>query len=778
MKVLTFDLEVENHKVYKRLAAPFHPENYIVEAGWSINGGARSSIRFEKKHRTEIMNEVFDSLEKGDVINGYNIKFDLMWVWQQTSLQNALRRGVTIYDGQYAEYLLGGMVQEVQMCAMNDIAEKYGGGCKLDAVKEMWEDGYLTSEIPADMLHDYLVGDGAELIGDVQNTWLIYCGQVRRMLNFFPKEFRTMFKHRMDGLLATTEMEWNGMYIDAVRGAELQAEVSSQLDLATKELDQFIPTLPDGMTFNWNSNVHKSCLIFGGTAKYQKWKAHEPLAYAQKTVKYPLFAGVPVSPDLCKLAGGVYVREVENSTDETDTRRLVQHKGKTLEVQDVFAGGQKIGQPKTKNMQEDDHTKPKGAITDFYFTFEGFTTPKPRWEGAKTDAYGEPLYSVGADVIEELAKRKVPFTDALAKQTKLSKDLGTYYWSIDKKGVKKGMLTLVGTDGIIHHTLHHVKTVTSRMSASDPNMQNIPRAGTSKIKQVFTSRFGELGRMAEIDYSQLEVVIQGVLTGDAQLCEDLRNKVDFHCKRLAKKEDMDYDEVVTLCKVKEVVEWVVKRTKAKVFSFQRAYGAGVSTLVEETGMSKNEVEALIAAELALYPGIDTFDKNLEKTIVANRTRVEDRKLFHNGLAFNLYESHWDSPTGTRYVWREDITPEFMHKKGKFTGFSPTQRKNYPMQGFGGEIMQTMLGKVWRYFLENNYFNGAVLLVNTVHDCLLLDGQSEELLLPVAQEVQRILETVPEVFNTAFPDTLNITVPFPAETEIGHDLYDMKVVHFN
>ena len=778
MKVLTFDLEVENYRLNKRLAAPFDPRNYVVEAGWSFNGGERHSKRWEENHREDFMCAEFDSLEKGDVINGFNIKFDLLWCWRNPSLQAALKRGVTIYDGQYAEYLLGGMVQEVQMVSMNDVAEKYGGGCKLDAVKEMWEDGYKTSEIPADMLHDYLVGDGEELVGDIQNTWLIYCGQVRRMINHFPKEFRTMFKHRMDGLLATTEMEYNGMFIHAERGAVLREEVSSSLKQATVELERFIPQLPEGMSFNWNSNVHKSCLLFGGTAKYDKWKAHEPIAYSQKTVAFPKFNNEPVNPDTCRLAGAVYVREVLAPEEgEEETRNVVTHKGKLLEVQDTFLGGQKIGQPKFKNVQVDDLTKMKGAIQDHYHKFEGFTTPLKKWIGAKTDAYDEPLYSVGADVVEELAKRKVPFTDALAKQTSLSKDLGTYYWAIDKKGVKKGMLTLVNENGIIHHSLHHVKTVTSRMSASDPNMQNIPRAGTSKIKQVFTSRFGELGRMAEIDYSQLEVVIQGVLTKDKQLCQDLRDRVDFHCKRLAAKEGLKYEDVLKWCKGDEIPEWVDKRTKAKIFSFQRAYGAGVATIVDSTGMSKNDVEALIAAELVLYPGIESFDKKLQETIMKNRVRVEDRKLFFNGLAFNQYEGHWDSPTGTRYIWREHITPEFMHKKGKFTGFSPTERKNYPMQGLGGEIMQTMLGKVWRYFLENDYFNGEVLLVNTVHDCLLLDGQNEDLLKPIAEQVHKILETVPEVFNKAFPDTLNITVPFPVETEIGHDLFDMNVVHF-
>ena len=116
----------------------------------------------------------------------------------------------------------------------------------------------------------------------------------------------------------------------------------------------------------------------------------------------------------------------------------------------------------------------------------------------------------------------------------------------------------------------------------------------------------------------------------------------------------------------------------------------------------------------------------------------------------------------------------MHQHGKYTGFSPTERKNYPVQGFGGEIVQTMLGIVFRYMLENDRFNGDVLLVNTVHDCVWLDGK-EHLIEKVAKETQAILESVPEVFNDAY-EPLDITVPFPCETEVGKDMFNMSVVH--
>lgn len=754
MKVLTFDIECENHTFNKRKASPFDPRNYIVEIGYNINGGEVKSERFEENHRQDVMVDALNSLEKGDIINGFNIKFDLLWIWQQESLQNALKRGVQIYDGQYAEYLMGGMTQDVQMISMNETAEQYGGGLKVDAIKEMWQAGMLTSEIPADLLHDYLCGDGEEIVGDVQNTWLIYEGQIKRMEEEHPKDFQTMLKYRFYGLLATTEMEYNGVYVNKQKGEELRAELIKELDEASEELESFIPELPKELTFNWSSNSHKSALIYGGAVKYKKWMPNLDddgnVIYTQKTIKAPLFNNEPV-------------------LDATIQNELYIYKGM---IQDVYGSGKRKGEGKFKNVKVDDLEKPKGALRDQIFYFKGYTKPDPKWMSANTDAIGNPMYSTGAGIIEELAKRDIPFLKALIKRTKLNKDLGTYYWTEDNKGKRKGMLELVDEHNIIHHKLNHTSTVTGRLSSSDPNLQNVPRGDTSNVKKMFQSRFDD-GLMAEIDYSQLEVVVQGVLSGDKQLEEDLINRVDFHCKRLSAKLGEDYDSVVHKCKVEEDPEYKKMRTNAKHFSFQRAYGAGANAIAESTGMSKEEVEKLIEAEETLYPSVVDFDRNLEEEIKANRI-LSGNKLFLNGVAFSQGESHWDSPTGTRYIWRESITPDFMHKSGKYTGFSPTERKNYPVQGFGGEIVQTMLGLVFKYMLKNDRFGGDVLLVNTVHDCVWLDGKADKVA-KVAKTVQKILESVPKTFNTLYKE-MDIKVPFPCETEVGSDMFDMDVLH--
>jgi len=254
---------------------------------------------------------------------------------------------------------------------------------------------------------------------------------------------------------------------------------------------------------------------------------------------------------------------------------------------------------------------------------------------------------------------------------------------------------------------------------------------------------------------------------------DLNNKVDFHCKRLAMKLNKTYEAVWEAHHVAHDREIGKGRTQAKIISFQRAYGAGAPKIAISTGMSKEEVEGFIQAENKLYPTVAEFDKRLEAAIIRNRIQT-DRRIFVQGISFKQGESHWDSPTGTRYIWREHETPEFMHKHGKYVGFSPTERKNYPVQGFGGEIMQTMLGKVFRYFIANDNFKGRALLVNSVHDCVQIDGH-KSLIQDVTRDVMRILESVPEVFNKAYPE-LNVEVPFPVEAEIGRDLFDMEQLH--
>lgn len=743
-EICTFDLETGTKRLNKRKASFRDPDNYIVAAGFKVGDGGVTGDYY-----TQRSNVAFPDLDSVKLLVGQNIKFDLLWTWQCPEIQNFLKAGGTIWDTQLAEYIIRGMVPSSHMMSMDQMVEKYGGTLKIDAVKEMWEAGIDTPDIPQDLLMKYLVGCPEEEIdGDVNNTFLIFLGQLAQIRQMHPNTLQ-MLKNRMESILATSEMEYNGLHIDVDLGNELQKEVKEELTVLDGRMLQYLPELPPEFNFNWGSNHHKSYLIYGGTATYDKWVQHhdeetDELLYAKKTVKWPMVYGQPVDP-----------------WDEN-------YWGYTA---DTYKSGKRVGQGKTRNVVLPDYDKPKGAIKPHYFDFEGYTTPDKKWASTLTDGNDKPIYSTSADIIEMLGTRDIPFLKDLSKRQKLAKDLGTYYWDFDSKGNRKGMLTLVDArSGCIHHSLNHTQTVTSRMSSSNPNGQNIPRKDNSKVKSVFTSRFGSDGRIVELDYSSLEVVVQAVLTKDPQMIKDLLAGVDFHCKRLALKLHRNYDDIVAIiadANHPEHKEMKLQRTLIKEFTFQRAYGASAYSIAASTGMDVGEVEDMVALESIEYKNVDIFDKMIEKAIEDSATPI-NKHLFVAGGKHEVMRGHWYSPTGTKFVWEQHETPEFLHKHGKFVGFSPTERKNYPVQGIGGEIVQTMLGIVWRWLLHNDHFGGLVKLINTVHDSIYLD-MHKDMVEKVVPTVKAIMEAVPRKYKKDFG--LDIPVPFPVEAEVGTNMYN-------
>lgn len=754
-KYMIWDLETENHSRYKRFASPFIPDNWVVARGWKIQGDKECSWSYHPKPDGKFTHIPKDVA----LIVGHNIKFDLLYEWNSPELKAFFKRGGRIWDTQYAEYLLEGQQIHAQMCAMDDIAEKYGGRVKIDAVKALWNAGVLTSNIDKDMLIDYLVGTKEEKrnSGDIGNTELIFLGQVERAVD---EGMVTMIQARMDGLCATTEMEYNGLFIDVDEASRRMNILDAELAEVEEKLEEYIPDLPPEFEFNWSSIYHKSYLIYGGTAYYKKSAPYrgEDGKWVRKkaTAQWPLFDKEPVDPEKCKLKGGLYYRKGQK--------------------QDVFLSGKQKGAGKFKKVDVLGPRKKK--IQRFLFEFPGYVTPDPKKAMKLEDASGNPIYSTDEDTLTEVAAKAkdVPFLKTLMDRQSLVKDLGTYYCRWDaKKDMYVGMLTCVMPDShIIHHTLNHTVTVTTRLSSSNPNLQNVPSEGTSEVKKMFASRFGDDGEMMEADYSQLEVVGQGVLSGDENLLQDLRNRVDFHCKRVAYKEQISYEEALYRCKNEEYEDhgvWKNKRKKIKEFSFQRAYGAGASAIALSTGMDVEEVKELIEAEDLMYPGIVDFNDKVAEEVRKSAKSFKDFSGDRNGKVYR--RGVYRSITGTKYSFRTYDSPEFLQKKGIKESFKPTEMKNYPVQGFSGEVVQIVLGRLWRHFLANDNYKGNALLCNTVHDSVWLDVK-KNIKMKVARDVARIMESVPELLKELYD--MDVTVPFPVEVEVGPNLFNKQVIH--
>lgn len=713
------DVETSIVSSYKRTADQFNPMNWTVYVGRKHSSAADvTKIRFmDKKQSIGWLGKLLED-DWPAILVGHNLKFDILHgiaqdPWSYAVYKKWIVAGGQLWDTQLAEYLLEGMLPEAQMLSLDEVAPKYGGKLKEggDVMKEMWKAGICTSEISPDIVYPYLDGD-------ITNTELVLQGQMKRAREAGQTKSILL---NMGAQVYIIEAEKNGIHADLEMGLRLAKVLEEEIVELLADMNRYVPTdLPPEMPFSWTSRTKLSALIFGGKVKYQK-SVHQTdengvLAYSQMKVDgYYLADGrvVTATPE--------QVQAALKRTDLTPEQRAALEQRLMDYV--VVSSGKKAGQYKTKQVSANDPSKPKMKKEDFYYEFPGYTTPEKKWEGATPG-----VYSTAEAVITELGVRDIPFLKAMARHAKAVKDLGTYFITTDGKGGQKGMLTLVRDNGIIHHQINQTSTVTGRFSASNPNTQNLPRAGEGKsvIKTVLTSRFKD-GKIIQSDFSSLEIYIQAILTGDKNLIADLKLKLDMHCKRVASQYDITYEEAIRLCKVEEIEEWVEKRSKAKGFSFQRAFGAGAVAIAAATGLSVDAVNTLIAAENLLYPDIEPHYERLTKQIEQNKRNLR-KTIPHPDFKtkmIDLMTGYHRTPDNKLYAWIEQPAPDYVVKRGGgWTSFSPPEIKNYEVQGGGAEWAKAAMWIAVKEYYRNDNWGGTGLLIGQVHDATYADASAE------------------------------------------------------
>lgn len=753
---VTLDIETTIQPLHRRKASPFHPDNWIVAAAYTQDMGpvVGSYWGADRKASNGWFRSILMDLDPAYVV-GFNIKFDILYLIRDpldyAAYQDWIARGGQLWDSQLAEYLLDAQKQESHMLSLDEVAPRYGGSLKIDEVKALWAAGVSTENIPQQLLMDYLTGrdlpDGTRDFGDVENTRAIFLGQLKRAKK---RGQDRSIRLNNGALVATIEMERNGLFVNKEKGRAQALKLEEKAHELKLRLVKHIPDdLP--FEFNWGSRHHLSALIFGGRIKY-KQQVHQSdengnLAYAKKKITgYELTSGKMTAhpPGTGKFPDDAYVR---------------------------YGSGKKAGLPKSKQVDVDDKTKPKLKYEEFYYPFKGFTKPRKEWETADPG-----VYKTGEEVIEELGGQGIEFLDDYADLKDILKDLGTYYITEELDGdgnvVKaKGMLTLVHDDGLVHANISMVSTVTGRFAHSIPNVGNLPRNDTSDVKQMFESRWGDGGAMMSSDFTSLEVYCQAFLSDDDQLIADLLAGLDMHIKRLSQAEAKPYQELYDLIKVQEVKEWVVKRKNIKVFSFQRAYGAGAPKIARGLKLPVELIESWIAADEEMYPGITRLYEDTAQA--ARQSRIPTQSFVTHPTAkvpLQLSMGYYKTFDGKLYSFKEYPAPDYRVKKGVFQDFKPTELKNYPVQGLGGEWMKAAMWIAVRIFYRYKNFGGLALLVNTVHDALYADAH---------KDVKRKAGVVLHASMMAASDFMewffghHIKVPVPSETTWGPSMFEEK-----
>ena len=102
-------------------------------------------------------------------------------------------------------------------------------------------------------------------------------------------------------------------------------------------------------------------------------------------------------------------------------------------------------------------------------------------------------------------------------------------------------------------------------------------------------------------------------------------------------------------------------------------------------------------------------------------------------------------------------------------FSPTEMKNYPVQGTGGELVQMVLGQLWRWFVKNDFFGHNAYIVNTVHDCVWADCH-KSVVDKVVKGMVKIMQAIPHFLKVFF--NIDCPVKFPVDAEVGKNMLEL------
>lgn len=774
-QILHVDLEVENKPWYGAVASPHCPENYIVAPGWridtvqddgSITYGVTQHRYFHSKEEADASDWFVQALGPAvTIMVCHNCGFEIKWFLScyREHFEDFLRRGGRVLDTQMGHYLLSHQTEMYP--SLDEIAPQYGGTHKVDGVKILWEQGVLTADIDKDLLVEYLAGPS----GDIDNTALCFYGQMQRLVQ---DGMWRMFLERCDGLVAYAYCEWFGLHVDmqtAMRNFEKQA---AEIKRLRAELQNLLPAnMPDWLEFSFGSRFHLSALVYGGPVKGRRRVSYDPPQY-EKADYYCTTWGTRV-----------LVQEHDNEPlgDGEDWERY--KSGKNKGMPKVFREDTDVEKLK---WQEDSFRMPGLVLLPTLpdVVREKFLGKRAEFKGAQLLCDGvTPVYSTSGDALEAIAQY-APAVRLMVSLATLEKDTGTYYKSDDGKG----MLNFVGPDGIVHHSLNGTATVTGRLSSSRPNLQNLPRSdeddageAKSRVKEMFTSRFGSAGKIVEVDYSALEVVMLAALTKDDKLLELLQADTDMHCYRLAFKLGEPYDEVKRKCKDASDPEhnkYKVMRTKIKTPSFADQYGATAEGIAFQTGMSVEECREFQENEMKLFPVSRGYRKVIADEVARTGSAPEciHREQNPSTGAWQVYRrGYFRAPGGTRYSFRQ-VPSWNKETRREEMAYKPTQMANYPYQGEAGFMMAISMGRIMRHCVANRWYDGRVCLINNVHDAAYLDVADEAVGTEAARAVRDIMADAPRYMTAIWPEYDMAHVPFPAAAEMGRSM--MEKVHID
>ena len=287
-----------------------------------------------------------------------------------------------------------------------------------------------------------------------------------------------------------------------------------------------------------------------------------------------------------------------------------------------------------------------------------------------------------------------PIIGDILEYRQIGKLLGTYIESIPK---------LLDAEGRLHAGFLQTGTVTGRMASQNPNLQNIPiRSERGRaIRHAFIAPKGFT--LLGFDYSQIELRIAAILSGDEKLGDIFRSGRDVHHEVAAAVFGVPSDQVDH-----------EMRRRAKIINFGILYGMGVNALKTQLGTSTAEAHR--------------FHEDYFRTFSRLAEYLEETKGKARRLGF----------TETLFGRRR----EFAGMKSSLPYVRAQAERmaiNAPIQGTQADIIKLAMVRISE-MLQHEKAEEDVHLILQVHDELVFEVE-ESRLEEIAPKIQDLMESV-------------------------------------
>lgn len=337
-------------------------------------------------------------------------------------------------------------------------------------------------------------------------------------------------------------------------------------------------------------------------------------------------------------------------------------------------------------------------------------------------------FSTKVSILEELEEDN-PIIKEILFYRELQKLLSTYIDVIPK---------MADTDGRLRAKFLQNGTTTGRFSSQDPNLQNLPIKTElgKRIRGGFIAQKDH--KLAAFDYSQIELRVAAILSGDKKMTQIFREKKDIHTGVAS------FVFNVPIAKVDSEM-----RRKAKVINFGIIYGMGVSALRKNLG-------GHAGGQASAREEAQKFYNNYFNQFSGLRDYLEEVK------SFALKNSYTETLFGRRRNF-----PNINSRIPFLKNMAERMATNAPIQGTAADIIKLAI----RYTdedLKTAGIKNQVHLVLQIHDELVYEIEEK-----VLREAEKIIKQAMEGALVRSYLHYKTDIPLEAHFGFGDNLREVK-----